>query len=407
MIVNIQLQVSGDNISTYDIYQNTDDFSAPLATGVTAIELQSNYSITADNSASVIRFVPDSGCANYKDIFINFNDTTPSITLVSDYKTLGADSRMKATTMATNNAGTIIMVHRGFTYFSLDNGTTWNYKTEYSADDSIAYAICTSNIEFKVMKSSGQYIRWYFDGTSWIPELMTHNIVGSILDFTIHNGVYYARTADSVYRSEDGSNFISVLGEGWGASTKKSIAGYGNTLYAGLGPKLFKSVDNGLNWIEKANTDTGSYPEFFDFLSLYVESESKLFIHAAGPGVGNDTQWFYSTDGADTINSSWLQPAYAGQTSKSNDIVKIGDVYYFIGSSNSISYTSDDLFTPTAGSVVIIPNTQTSGASAALADVYTVISIIGSENRFVCIRPENPFSTDFESFIWTGLISST
>jgi hypothetical protein len=301
MEVNVQLQVSGDNISSYDIYQNTDNFVTALATGVTTAELQNNYSITANNSASVIRFVPDAACGNYKDVFINFNDTTPSITLVTNYFPDSNTNDMDAVSMATNNIGAIFSVFRGDTYLSINNGTSWSKNTSYNSGDIPAKIVCVNDNEFRVMKQNGEYFRWLNAG-GWYPTTSgaSHNITGTILDFHIHNGIYYARTETSIYRSEDGNTFISVL-DYFSLATvdiNNSIAGYGNTLYATTYWSLFKSVDNGFNWVEVANKN-----QYDPFASLYVESETSFLVYMS------DTiysKWLWSQDGGDTLNDSWL-----------------------------------------------------------------------------------------------------
>lgn len=404
MTVNVQLQVSGDNISTYDIYQNTDDFSVALATGVTVAELQNNYSITANNSASVIRFVPDAACGNYKDVFINFNDTTPSITLVVNHFPESNTNEIDAVSMATNNKGEIFAMFREDTYISINNGTSWQTNTSYNAGNNTpAKIVCVNDNEFRVMKQNGEYFRWLNAGGWYATNSgMSHNITGTILDFHIHNGIYYARTENSIYRSEDGSTFISVL-DYFSLPTvdiNNSIAGYGNTLYATTYEALFKSVDNGLNWVEIAN-----HAQYDWFSSLYVESETSFLVSTTNIPT---TQWLWSQDGGDTLNNSWV-PDASGYESRSNSLIKIGDVYYF-NNSSGLNKTATSPFSNTSGPYDSIPGTNIvliTGASQ-LNGLYNSNSLIASENRIAFFRPKiGSFPATEDYSIYVGTITNT
>ena len=404
MTVNVQLQVSGDNISTYDIYQNTDDFSAPLATGVTVAELQSNYSITADNSASVIRFVPDSACGNYKDAFINFNDTTPSITLTKNQR-LNSSNSPRTVSIASNNGGVMFAITQGNNYYTVNNGSSWQLDTSFSEDSSSGFIVCVNQNEFRVLKGTGQYFKWVNLG-GWTATALSQNITGDILDFTMHNGIYYARTPNSIYRSENGSTFISVLDYTLRFfSIQKSIVGYGNTIYATDYINLYKSIDNGLNWTEIATAN--DYNKYFS--SIYVESESNFVVSSVSTADDSTLSWSYSNDGGATLTASWLpNRPQATSSTASNVIIKIGDVYYFAGPSNVLSYTSDNIFTETAGSVSVIPNTTISDKDGGINATgrFDSISLIGSENRIVFAKPtidglNNPV------YIYVGTITNT
>jgi hypothetical protein len=403
MTVNVQLQVSGDNIATYDIYQNTDNFATALATNVTVAELQSDYALTADNSASVIRFVPNGACDNYKDIFINFNDTTPSITLIGDYETGIASQTTYGTDIATSNTGYAIAVSRSTLLATTDNGSNW---TSYGEGDATeARVVHVKDNEFRVMKKSGEYTRWTpLSGVSgWSSAGLSHNIAEQILDFVIHNGVYYARTEYSLYRSEDGSSFISVLDyDSWDYVYKNSIAGYGNTLWVAVGKKLFKSTDNGLNWSVIKDTNTG-FPTNYLHISIYAESESRILSLMMG---SSDLRWYYSTDGGTTVFESWLKIGFYVENLNANDIAKIGDVYYFVGRGDSLSYTSDDLYSNTDGVVNVIPNSEADG-TGSIGQQYTAVSIIGSEDRILYYRPKKYNDTiSKKNSIWTGKITN-
>ena len=404
MIVNVQLQVSGDNITTYDIYQNTDNFLAALATGVTVAELQNNYSITANNSASVIRFVPDSSCGNYKDVFINFNDTTPSITLVVNHFTEGNLNVIDAVSMTTNNKGDIFSMFRGDTYISVNNGTSWQRNTSLNSGNIPAKIVCVNDNEFRVMKQNGESFRWLNSG-GWYATTSgaSHNITGTILDFYIHNGVYYARTENSIYRSENGNTFISVL-DYFSLPTvdiNNSIAGYGNTLYATTYESLHKSVDNGLNWVEIAN-----HAQYDWFSSLYVESETSFLVSTTNIP---STKWLWSQDGGNTLNNSWL-PSSSGYITRSNSLIKIGDVYYF-NSSSGLNKTATSPFSSTSGPYDLIPGANI-GLLASSGDqidgMYDSNSLIASENRIAFFKPKFESSPAVEDYsIYVGTITNT
>lgn len=409
MEVNVQLQVSGDNISSYDIYQNTDNFVTALATGVTTAELQSNYSLTADNSASVIRFVPDSACDNYKDIFINFNDTTPSITLVAEVNWSFNANENEPISLATNNSGAIFGQIRTHVIKSETNGVTWSSEQQSELGDS--KIVCVNNEEFRFMSATGRYFKYYMHNGNPLdwrldPLELTHNITGTILDFVMHNGIYYARTENSIYRSENGNTFISVLD--YPTITEnilhKSIAGYGNTIYATTLSKLYKSVDNGMNWVE---VNTSSFTGGFS--TLYVESESKFLCLNTNTSTMTGS-WLYSQDGGLSFAISWVNPLTDATDSHllSSDIIKIGDIYYFSSSNANLSYTSDSVFSENAGTLFSIPNTDISARENTFGrKYYSSIALIASENSLVFWRPELNESLALTQPTYVGQITNT
>lgn len=393
MIVNVQLQVSGDNISRYSIYQNTDNFLIALATDVPAAELQSNYELTADDQASVIRFVPDSACGNYKDVFINFNDTTPSITLIYDGM-WDTNNAIRSVSLAVTNAGDIFSTDYNRVLYSTNNGTSFNSLPAFNFDSRPAKVFRLNDDEFRLIAKDGLYIKYTrFNSLIWeeSTQTITHNITGTILDFAQHNGIYYARTENSIYRSEDANTFISVLDYATTPVniTNKSIAGYGNTVYATNFDKLYKSVDNGLNWVELDTSFVNG-----SITTLYVESELNFMVLNVNTST-SQSQWIYSQDGGQTFSTSWLGTTYVQDKIYSSDIIKIGAVYYYSNSNGFLSYTGSPIFSQTPGTFNNIPNTEADAVAATFTThPHACINIIASENRIVYLRPKTDADGD-------------
>ena len=337
MTVNLQLQVSGGNIETYNIYQNSDLYTVAVATNVTASELSSPYSITLDDTTTFVRLVANGACGTYKDISINFSDPTPSITYGGKTSLSTSNFGNGKMTIATNGKNRIVAVQDSFWVTSDDNGVSW---VSHGSNEA-GYVICDKNEDFFMIRYDASIFNYViykvigWGGTTsreLQPFTSPFEPGETVVNYHYFNGLYYLRSNLGLYRSEDNVNFIKVLN--FSSSTtgsKYGFVGYGNTIYLTTGDALYKSIDDGLNWV--LIQSSGS------FTNLYVENDNNVLVFDASAN-----EWKFSTNGGSSFLTSWLPAITTGN--RANTVIKSAGIYYYQSGSDCavINHTTTSPF---------------------------------------------------------------
>lgn len=334
MTVNLQLQISGGNIDTYNIYQNSDLYVTGVATNVTPAELQGGYQLTLDDASTFIRLVANGTCGTYKDISINFSDPTPSIVYNGITGFSSSNFGTEKSSIVTDGINKVLGTSGGFWNTSDDNGSTW---VTHGSNEA-GYPICDKNGDFFMLRNTTMYkvINW---GGTTSREVFTYNNPFEAGEVTVNyyyfNGLYYIRTNISLYRSSNNIDFTKVLSFPSSIlSSQFGFVGYGNYIYLTTGTNLYKSIDDGLNWALMQSSGS--------FTNLYVENENNVLVLDTSSSV-----WKFSTNGGQTFSNSWLPTINIGN--KSNVVVKSAGLYYYQSGSNcgSISHTTTSPFSAT------------------------------------------------------------
>lgn len=423
MTANIQLQVSGDNISTYDIYQDSDNFSTAVLTNVAASTLLSGMELNLNNLSTTVRLRPVGSCNNYDDIIIDFGDQTPSITQISNSTfntTTSSSGEASQNNFVSNGAGVIFGTYfspdqnDSFYKVSYDNGDTWTAST-LLIENVMCFTVW-DGYSFKIVDQHGnghQFVE-QTPGNWILQDYQINNVPYDAKGFYYQNGNYYIITSTfpstHLYRSTDGINYINVLSSSPQPyyMTSDFIKGYGNTLYfvGNTEMTFWKSTDNGVTWNSVAvNYDPTNFSEYF-VGAFYVESENNLLAYIIGPDSnGSAGYWIYSTDGGQTFFNCWI-PNGSNIRHKAG-IKKVGSVYFITG--DSLYYTSSNLFSNTAGPTQSITGTDVSGTDYVNAGngKFNSYSIFYSSGRIIYVNCSFIAGGAYRTRAYVGLITNT
>jgi hypothetical protein len=159
IIVTTLVIPPGGDVGPFNLYSDSDGYTVPFATNVSAAALQAGYSSTVPNDATIIRVISTGLCTNFIDLNINLITTTT---------TTSSSSTSTSTSSTTTTTTTIcpctyinITITPGYIAFS-DTGSV---KVTYTNCDGLStfttytvagtYTICSSNIN----SIQGSYVR--------------------------------------------------------------------------------------------------------------------------------------------------------------------------------------------------------------------------------------------------------
>jgi hypothetical protein len=348
MNVNLTINYVGSGVSSYTIYQDTDGYLTFVATGVTAASASAGVQLTLDDAAKSVKIVSDCGTEKYMDI--NFNDATPSIVIDNEVALQVNQYTNYHASVDTDGLDHFLIISGESVRFYL-NGTYSDPNPPATFTNDTRGRVQWNGSYFSILLNNGARYK-YWDNSGWMlsadSPASVSGVTGTIIDYSIVNGVYYIKTDSSLFRSTDGVNYLSVLTFNPGGSDLKdvnhTIKGYGNYVFVSVGVwGLFKSSDNGLNWT--------SIPPGFEIGSIFVEDNNKIIAQDL---IGTNYQ--YTIDGGVNWQASWITvPDMNVDKSKSAQgvIKKTGNLYFYTtgtgSDANNLYYTSDDLYTATTG----------------------------------------------------------
>lgn len=160
IIVTTLVIPPGGDVGPFDLYSDSDGYTVPFATNISAAALQAGYSSTVPNDATIIRVISTGLCTNFIDLNINLITTTT---------TSSSSSTSTSTSSTTTTTTTIcpctymnITITPGYIAFSDTGSVNVTYTNCQGLPDSItytvsgAYIICSSNIN----SIEGHYTRF-------------------------------------------------------------------------------------------------------------------------------------------------------------------------------------------------------------------------------------------------------
>ncbi|MCK9424451.1 MAG: T9SS type A sorting domain-containing protein [Ignavibacteriaceae bacterium] len=127
---------------------------------------------------------------------------------------------------------------------STDNGTNWNYTSINTSFSVWSFAVYGTDI---FAGTTGGFLRSTDNGATWNPVNSGMSLVQSFA--TIGTNFFIGTESGGVYLSTDGGTTWAQLNSGLTNLTVRAITASGTNLFAGTnGSGIFLSTDNGTNW---------------------------------------------------------------------------------------------------------------------------------------------------------------
>lgn len=382
MTANLQLQINGNNIENYNIYQNSDLYATAVATNVTAAELISGYQLTLNNASTFVRLVANGACGTYKDISINFSDPTPSIAYDGIHAHSTDSAANNQSWFSKDGKGKIVAITDNYYSFSPDNGDTWSLVNASPAGSgNNPSAIFDKNGDCFIIFGLGPMYRvdnFITSAKTQVSYNLTLPPGDFISNYFYWNGIYYIRTYLGLYRSLDNIDYVNVLNVTNTLNRSQySFVGYGNVIYHTIGTSLYKSIDDGVNWALMQSSGSNT------FTNLYVENENNVLVYNAASNT-----WLFSVDGGTSFSPSWLPTLNNSQ--KANIVIKSSGLYYYQSGSScgSLNHTTSSPFLETepAGNNYTVPSVNIIDNGNFKPGA---LSIGVSNNRLFCVGSLN------------------
>jgi len=372
MNATITLDLIGTNTGSFNIYQNSDSYATAVATGVSSSSLLSGYSATLDSSTTTVRVYSTGTCTNYKDIPVNFGDTTPTFTYAG-IKNLDSSTDLRDTNIVHDGDQTIFATSASTSkvFVSSNLGTSWTEVTS---------SMPSSHFASKIYNPADGY--FYFMGYGGAQQKYngtfsshTNNISlpgnESIWGYFYHNNAYYVVTTSSLLRSTDNVNYSTVFNLTYSAGKflLDHLKGYGNTVYFSTGREIAKSTDNGLNWSSLYSVNTANAVD-----NIYVENANKVLYRNQSA-----SRFYYTTDGS-TFYQGGYRTALSGNLNNASAIVKYGPTYIYADNNYNLVWSTSDPFsntTPIVNNISSSVQINTPSSSAQLRTNVFSAAIVG------------------------------
>ena len=105
IVTTLVIPVGGD-AGPFDLYTDSDGYTVPFATNISAAALQAGYSSTVPNDATIVRVVSVGACTNFIDLDIDLlpTTTTTTSTSTSTSTTTSTSTSTSTTTSTTTTA---------------------------------------------------------------------------------------------------------------------------------------------------------------------------------------------------------------------------------------------------------------------------------------------------------------
>lgn len=377
MNATITLDLIGSNTGSFNIYQNSDSYATAVATNISSSSLLSGYSATLNSATTTVRVYSTGTCTNYKDIPVNFGDTTPTFTY-RGIQTLDSSSDLRDTNIVHDGNQTIFATSASSAkvYASSNLGTSWTDVTSSMPTNYFASKIYNpADGYFYFMGYSGAQVK--YNGTfSSHTNNITLPVGENIWGYFYHNNAYYAATTTSLLRSTDNVNYSTVFNLTYDSYKflLDHLKGYGNTVYFSTGKEIAKSTDNGLNWSSLYSVNTSNAVD-----NIYVENANKVLYRDQGAQRFN-----YTTNGSTFFSGGFRTPP-AGSLNNASAIIKYGPTYIYNDNGYEVVWTTSDPFsttTPTNNNIgSSIQVNQASSAALLRTNIFSA-AIVGKRLFF-------------------------
>jgi hypothetical protein len=100
IVTTLVIPVGGD-AGPFDLYTDSDGYTVPFATNISAAALQAGYSSTVPNDATIVRVVSVGACTNFIDLDIDLLPTTTTTTSTNTSSTTTTTTTVAPTTTTT------------------------------------------------------------------------------------------------------------------------------------------------------------------------------------------------------------------------------------------------------------------------------------------------------------------
>jgi hypothetical protein len=101
-VVKVTLTTIGADAGPFSIYQDSDSYSAPVATGLSKTVMAAGYNVTLNSAATMVKVVSTGVCSTYE--YIPISNTTTSTTTSTSTSTSTTTSTSSTTTTTTSSA---------------------------------------------------------------------------------------------------------------------------------------------------------------------------------------------------------------------------------------------------------------------------------------------------------------
>lgn len=400
MNATITLDLIGTSTGSFNIYQNSDSYATAVATGVSSSSLLSGYSATLDNATTTVRVYSTGTCTNYKDIPVNFGDTTPTFSY-RGLQTLNSATGVSDTNIVHDGDQTVIASANNVgVYVSTNLGTSWTDVTNQMPTNDFSMQIYSPSDDYFYFMGYGGAQTKYQNGGSFSSHSNNISLPGSetIWGYFYHNNAYYVATTSSLLRSTDNVNYTTVFNLTY-SSYKfllDHLKGYGNTVYFSTGKEIIKSTDNGLNWSSLYGTSTANAVD-----NIYVENANKVLYRDSG-----GSRFYYTTNGS-TFFQSGFRTTTSGNLNNAATIIKYGPTYIFNNHTYDLVWTTSDPFsstTPTVNNISSSVQVLTPPATNALRTNVFHAAIVGK--RLFYSGFLNTSSTDSTNLVYFDINSN-
>ena len=375
MNATITLDLIGTNTGSFNIYQNSDSYATAVATGVSSSSLLSGYSATLDSSTTAVRVYSTGTCTNYKDIPVNFGDTTPTFTY-RGLQTLNSATGLSDTNIVHDGDQTVIASANNVgVYRSTNLGTSWTDVTSSMPTNYFSMQLYNPADDYFYFMGYGGAQTKYQNGGTFSSHSNNISLPGgeTIWGYFYHNNAYYVVTTSSLLRSTDNVNYSTVFNLTYGSYKflLDHLKGYGNTVYFSTGKEIVKSTDNGLNWSSLYSVNTADAVD-----NIYVENANKVLYRDEG------AQRFYYTTNGSTFFLGGYRTAPSGNLNNASAIVKYGPTYIYADNNYNLVWSTSDPFsntTPTVNNISSSVQINTPSNAAALRTNVFHAAIVGKK----------------------------
>lgn len=400
MDITFQINFTGNgNGSTFDIYQDSDNYSVAVYTNQAYSTYSTQQTLTGISPfTKTIRLVDSGPCNVYRDLHINFNDPTPSITTLLDHAVLAKQyslvSNGKDEVFAGRSLNTTLYLTK-----STDNGLTWG--SEITVPNAWASGGTNNSYDFGAsMVFDGTY---YYACNYWSTGIAKFDSSGTLIEqislglaisgiYNIHyiNKKFYAFVVNSTSGNLEllrGNSFdqmtslITASASYFEYANENMICNYGQVLYMSNGNQLYKSTDNGSSWV--ITYSPGATSSIKSMLIGNDENEIYLSVGYAGN--------YYirkSSDGGSTFSDLI---SVASAEAHAADLYRRADIVFFAW---------NDQFRWVLKSQLDLGNQGVS--LAPLNDVNGInIHALCNKENIICVRPEASKITTFRYSVTT------
>lgn len=155
-LITLNIPVGGD-AGPFNLYSNTDGYTTPFATGISAAALTAGYTSTVvPNGTTIIRVLSTGQCTNYIDITINLVTTTTTTTLPVTTTTTSSSSTSTTTTTAVPTTTTTSSSSTSTSTSTSTSSTTTTTTT--IACDCVNFTLSISQVDLDASDDDTVYI---------------------------------------------------------------------------------------------------------------------------------------------------------------------------------------------------------------------------------------------------------